>query len=629
MRGRSTRAIAAFVIGLSTLAVPATAVARQQSPTIVVEDGVTQPVFGYGDAIRERVWVESNFDSDSDGVNDRIALDIMRPQATEQGLKVPVVMDASPYYSTLGRGNESERKQDTDGDGLLDRWPLFYDNYFVPRGYAVVLLDMVGTANSTGCPVTGGTEDNLSAKVAVDWLNGRASAYNAAGDVVTATWDNGKAGMIGKSYDGTLANATAATGVEGLTTIVPISAISSWYDYTRSSGIRTRNNDYAAGLSRTVTDEDRRDHCEPVRDQMSANDGDDHGDYTDFWAERDYNPHVGSVEASVFVVHGINDNNVKPDHFSKWWDGLAANDVPRKLWLTQTGHVDPFDFRREEWVGTLHRWFDYWLQGVPNGIMDEPIADVEREADVWATYESWPLPAADDTHIWLRPGDPNGAGGVGLTPAGGKPTTRSFQDNPNQNETTMVSDESILKPHRLAFLSEPLDQSLQFTGTPVVRLRGSADQTDTNLGAILVDYGTDTRVAHRFSGEGIRTLETEDCWGESSASDDPCYRQTEKRVVTDEREVVTKGILDGLNRYSYMDPEPLVHFEDYNFDFPLLPEDYVFKPGHRLGVIVVASYPSYGSVADQTEANIELSTKLSRVTLPIVGGHEAAERAGL
>ena len=29
--------------------------------------------------------------------------------------------------------------------------------------------------------------------------------------------------MIGKSYDGTLANGVAATGVEGLKTIVPIS----------------------------------------------------------------------------------------------------------------------------------------------------------------------------------------------------------------------------------------------------------------------------------------------------------------------------------------------------------------------------------------------------------------------
>ena len=44
--------------------------------------------------------------------------------------------------------------------------------------------------------------------------------------------------MIGKSYDGTLANGVAATGVDGLTTIVPISAIADWYDYSRMGGIR-------------------------------------------------------------------------------------------------------------------------------------------------------------------------------------------------------------------------------------------------------------------------------------------------------------------------------------------------------------------------------------------------------
>ena len=83
----------------------------------------------------------------------------MRP-ATTQGLKAPVIMDPSPYYSTLGRGNESAA-QDVRRDGLLDQWPLFYDNYFVPRGYAVILVDMTGTNNSTGCPTVQGTTDNL------------------------------------------------------------------------------------------------------------------------------------------------------------------------------------------------------------------------------------------------------------------------------------------------------------------------------------------------------------------------------------------------------------------------------------------------------------------------------------
>ena len=35
---------------------------------------------------------------------------------------------------------------DWNNDGVNDRWPLFYDNYFVPRGYAYILAQMIGTA---------------------------------------------------------------------------------------------------------------------------------------------------------------------------------------------------------------------------------------------------------------------------------------------------------------------------------------------------------------------------------------------------------------------------------------------------------------------------------------------------
>ncbi len=185
-RGMPRLLTAAAVLAAALAATGSAAAQQGASPSIVVQDGVTQPVFGYADAIRERVWVEADFDTDQDGVKDRIALDIMRPAATATGYKAPVIMDASPYYSTLGRGNESEFKEDTDGDGLLDKWPLFYDNYFVPRGYAVVLLDMVGTNNSTGCPVTGGTPDHLSAVVGIDWLNGRRKGYDEDGNEVVA-----------------------------------------------------------------------------------------------------------------------------------------------------------------------------------------------------------------------------------------------------------------------------------------------------------------------------------------------------------------------------------------------------------------------------------------------------------
>lgn len=196
------------------------------------------PVYSYENAIRESVWVDTKLDGDSDGKTDRVAVDIVRPrEPAQQGRKVPVVMDASPYYSCCGRGNESQLKT-YDANGDVVQMPLYYDNYFVPRGYAFVGVDLAGTNRSDGCVDVGGRSDVQSAKAVVDWLNGRAKGYTSRTGTTKAKagWTNGKTGMIGKSYDGTIANGVAATGVEGLETIVPIAAISSWYDYYFAKG---------------------------------------------------------------------------------------------------------------------------------------------------------------------------------------------------------------------------------------------------------------------------------------------------------------------------------------------------------------------------------------------------------
>ena len=278
---------------------------------------------------------------------------------------------------------------------------MFYDNYFVPRGYAVILAEMNGTSNSTGCPLHGGPGDIAGMRSVVDWLNNRAVGRNQGGTQVYPTWHNGSSAMIGKSYDGTLANGVAATGVAGLKTIVPIAAISDWYGYSRQNGIRL-NTHYPASLASTVTDASRRAGCLASRNAMSAADGDDTGDRNAFWNDRDYLSQVGNVQASVFVTHGFQDDNVKADQFSTWWAGLGAEGVPRKLWLLRGGHVDPFDSRRTVWMATLHRWFDHWLLGVDNGIMGEPRVDIEDAADDWHTYAEWPIPGSTPTSVYLR-----------------------------------------------------------------------------------------------------------------------------------------------------------------------------------------------------------------------------------
>src|SRR2546430_3487393 len=160
MQGQSLRrmALIATVIGFSGLLVnPPAALAAPTPPH--VQGTETVPVYDYTNAIRESIRVTTPNDNDGDGVLDKIVVDINRPRETAQaGIKIPVIMDASPYYKRCGRGNESELKE-YDANGNIVKFPLFYDNYFVPRGYAFAAADFNGTNRSTGCGDAAGHEE--------------------------------------------------------------------------------------------------------------------------------------------------------------------------------------------------------------------------------------------------------------------------------------------------------------------------------------------------------------------------------------------------------------------------------------------------------------------------------------
>ena len=581
----------------------------QGTPKIKVAQGVTQPVFSYADAIREHVYVESSVDSDGDGARDRVNVDIVRPRESDRGLKVPVIMDESPYYDNVGRGNESERKT-YDANGNPVKFPLFYDNYFVPRGYAFLAVDMIGTTKSDGCPTSGGASDVLGGKAVVDWLNGRAKAYRPDGTPAKATWTSGRVGMIGKSYDGTLANGVAATGVKGLETIVPISAISGWYDYSRNHGVKYWTDEQPFLADYVDTDPPAK--CAAVIDQLDRGEDDATGNYNAYWDATNYRTgsvaQARNVRASVFAIHGINDSNVKPNQFSLWWKELAARGVPRKLWISQTGHVDPFDFRRDAWIPTLHKWFDHWLYRIDNDVMRQPRVDVETAPDQWTTHRDWPDPHA--VNVSLRPG---GAGDLGLRPAA-KGSTASFTDDPAQTESDMISSPDTARANRLLFSSPPVDREVRLSGTPTVDLRAKLDRPDANLTALLVDYGDDTRVDFHGPGEGISTLTEEGCYGESTAGDDACYKKTVTTTRTAPAEIIARGWLDAQNRRSLSEPQSLTPGTYYRFTWQTLPAEYVLKPGHRLA-LVLASTDASDTEEAGTGATVTVDLAGSRVTV--------------
>ncbi|MEK8104887.1 CocE/NonD family hydrolase [Micromonospora sp. M12] len=96
-----------------------------------------------------------------------------------------------PYPSVLVDDLPQNGRTDHSGRRTLDagaqraqakaNLPGSLDDYYVPRGYAVVLGQNVGTGDSDGCPTSGDQAETLGTKAVIDWLNGRAKGYDANG----------------------------------------------------------------------------------------------------------------------------------------------------------------------------------------------------------------------------------------------------------------------------------------------------------------------------------------------------------------------------------------------------------------------------------------------------------------
>ncbi len=566
------------------------------TPALVIADGVTQPVFPYDQAIRERRLVETDVDSDHDGRNDRVEVRIIRPRETGQGLRVPVIVQPSPYYAGL---RDVPNHDDLDRDGPTGRRAAeapdrtaqvlfggYLDNYFVPRGYAVVHADSLGTGGSDGCPTAGGDNETRGMKAVVDWLTGRAAGTDPDGAPAAASWSTGRVGMIGVSYNGTLANAVAATGVPGLETIVPIAAISSWYDYYRAGGAVVAPGGFpgedADVLAKAVLTRRDPEVCADVVAALERDQDRRTGDSNAFWADRDYRRHAHRVRASVFAVHGLNDHNVRTGQFGRWWQALAGHGVSRRVWLHQGGHADPFNVRRAAWLAALHRWFDHYLHGVRNGVPTEPAAEVETAPNHWGAHRSWPVPGTRPTPLFLRPADGTGPGALSRLPAG-PGQVRSFTDDPTQTAEQLVDDEFAADPHRLAYLGPPLDADVRLSGTPRVTLAAGLDGRSPHLTALLVDYGPATRYA------GMRRLPEQDCIGPGIPGDPGCFARQEYVTASTPWKIVSRGWLDVRNRYSPAVSVPVGPGQVHPVSWELQAQDHVFAAGHRIGLVLIST----------------------------------------
>ncbi|MGL4738526.1 MAG: Xaa-Pro dipeptidyl-peptidase [Cellulosilyticaceae bacterium] len=633
--------------------------ADKVTPEPLVFDGKTRPIFDYNEVIYEKVYVESPQDTDQDGKRDLLEVWIKRPKETTAGMKVPVLFELSPYErgtnddlytlhgvdEDLSIGTPSPNDVEAQSiipaprpvkglapNGLLEKFDFtgWYD-YFLPRGYAVVSAGGLGTLGSEGMVLTG-SEDEITAGVAIiNWLTGNGRAFTNKTDniEVKADWCNGNVGMSGRSYRGTLPIGIAATGVEGLKTIVPVAAISNWYDYYRANGLNLAAEGWQGDdidllsiycMSRMLDSKEyasvapifEKAMADMLRQQDRIT-----GDYNAFWDERNYLNNADQIDASVMIVHGLRDWNVKPKQFDMLWRELEKYDVPRKMVLHQGEHMSIDNLMGLDFNDLSNRWFDHWLYEIENDVMTAtPKVLIQNNTSLdFEGFDQWPL-SNDQKTFYI------GAGTLSTTPIEGTQPEIFVDDlslsgfdreNPDFNawRDTLLMEPITKRPDRLAYLSKPLPEATRISGTVDLAITASLDAPTGILSAMLVDYGQDLRptiatevkVPNGISYGG--NAGTSD-WIDFVIEDTPSpYR------------VISRGWMEAQNYTSIAQSTPLIPGKSYTFKFSMEPMDYTVKAGHRLGLIILSTDADFTTRPLKT-TTFTVDPTQTTLTLPIV-----------
>lgn len=623
--------------GASLLVALVAAVVLGASPThgsaaagVPNPDTLDPPIYAYSQAITShvRVPVAPSVADPSGTVTDYIWVDYIRP-SVPAGVKVPTIMDSSPYFNTLGRGYKSELKTPFDptipaGGPLCSGcpqvpFPEWLAGFFVPRGYAVALMDLRGTRNSTGCEVYGAGQEAIDAVNVVDWI-------------ASQPWSNGKAGMIGGSYDGTIANGAAALypsigthhNPDALAAIVPIRAIDRWYDYQFFNGVEANGqnadpelftaalpsidnpNSGPGGDPLYAADVAQRHACPAISSTVDAQYAAPYQDAASaFWSDRDFLQHAPTWHAATFFIHGLYDFNVKTMNSGQLYSALPAS-VPKKLWYFNGDHADPdvptaalaqaagelvpFPFH-DMFETEVHRWFLQFLKGVDAGALATPAVEVQRDDGHWDSYAQYPADPsyANDTILHFTP---SGGASTSAAPVG-----------------------SVQWDDEATGAAAPLSQS--FTTAPLAadtRLSGQF-QFDLNIAVA----GPDTTVA----------IEVDDVPPNATTGFATEDLSTNKQPFAFNYAYIRPYYRDSIKPRGASTPtggSMLTPNAQYSISFPSTYMDYIVKAGHQ--VRFTFSDASQYSVAADTGNIITMYTGatggLSQVRMPVAGAAPVA-----
>lgn len=669
---------------------------KNYSKVPVFENGLAQPVFKFTDGktgekydpatssiVRYCVYVESDYDMDGDGKRDLVKAFIQVPRSAVEGnYKAATLYEARPYCAGVQEDGYDHMKEveskeyrkfdfaDLDKEvparipeGMISAMDLalkadpvdwYYPdkgnnnsmvyenldnfNYYLVRGFAVVVSAGFGALGSDGFNYVGSEYERDAFKSVVEWLHGDRVAYaDREGKIETkADWANGNVAMTGRSYAGTMPFAVATTGVEGLKTIVPVAGIADWYTQQNMQGAQrywpkemlnsflayfcsSRYNDET--LSEKQLDDIAAFHHELSLQQLKCG-----FDYDpDFWGSGNYRLHADQIKCSALIVHGFNDENVSTKQFEMMHTAFEQAGQTVKLILHQGPHITPTMANKNYGIlidgkfydDIVNEWISHYLYGVENGAekMPEVLAQTNYDQKKWETESAW------ETEYTMK-----------LTSKEESKTVIDTDWEKAGVSAENFDDVMALKSTNMAqrYVTDPFEKAVTVQGTVCLNLKAALKdgniETDfdpenrNDVDTLTMQLGN-SKVSGKMDDVEIAVLLCDVCdeefdsiqtvdpernivpvttvkeGGIMNGGDLPAFDEAEFNTVHKKYRVITRAFADLCNPEAGYAPETaqnsieLKKGEYHDYSVYLNATRYTVEPGHRLAVVVATEDP--------------------------------------
>ena len=669
---------------------------KNYSKVPVFENGLAQPVFKFTDGktgenydpatssiVRYCVYVESDYDMDGDGKRDLVKAFIQVPRSAVEGsYKAATLYEARPYCAGVQADGYDHMKEveskeyrkfdfaDLDKEvparipeGTINAMDLalkadpadwYYPdkgnnnsmvyenldnfNYYLVRGFAVVVSAGFGALGSDGFNYVGSEYERDAFKFVVEWLHGDRVAYaDREGKIQTkADWSNGNVAMTGRSYAGTMPFAVATTGVEGLKTIVPVAGIADWYTQQNMQGAQrywpkemlnsflayfcsSRYNDET--LSEKQLDDIAAFHHELSLQQLKCG-----FDYDpEFWGAGNYRLHADQIKCSALIVHGFNDENVSTKQFEMMHTAFEQAGQTVKLLLHQGPHITPTMPNKNYGIlidgkfydDIVNEWISHYLYGVENSAeeMPEVLAQTNYDQKKWETESAW------KTEYTMK-----------LTSKEESKTVIDTDWEKAGVSAENFDDVMALKSTNMAqrYVTDPFEKAVTVQGTVCLNLKAALKdgniETDfdpenrNDVDTLTMQLGN-SKVSGKMDDVEIAVLLCDVCdeefdsiqtvdpernivpvttvkeGGIMNGGDLPAFDEAEFNTVHKKYRVITRAFADLCNPEAGYAPETaqnsieLKKGEYHDYSVYLNATRYTVEPGHRLAVVVATEDP--------------------------------------